>query len=331
MVDALKPKLKFDSAGMGLNRAEEFEFHWWDHVFNSAAKGISVNESKGEVIVEFKAGKADISAKKLRRKMQKEIRNKLYSHFVKAGTMTGAEFVNENNEDIVEEVKDLSKLKTLTDKQLVDACGGRTAHKGARHGHNMTSKLKRIEDSEARYLEELTASIKAKEEEKARIKANKEAAFQAKLKAVATGEAAPAKAAKDAEEVLPTYLALTDTKAKKKKKKKDKDKNKLVETDEKENTDSNQNQNGTMEDNLEKEFAVTEPRVKQRKKKSSNEAEELEPTSPKSHTSKKSKKRKREKEDESENIQATQVVEETSEVPVKPKKSKKKKKNKALE
>merc|ERR1712200_309170 len=51
------------------------------------------------------------------------------------------------------EDKDLSLLRTLTDEELVKACGGRTAHKGGRHGHRMNAKLARIERAEAEYME----------------------------------------------------------------------------------------------------------------------------------------------------------------------------------
>jgi len=162
MKDAIKPKLKFDHSGMGHNRKEEFEFHWWDHVFNSAAKGISVDESKGEVTVEFKTDKSEVSTKKLRRKMQKEIRSKLYSHFVKAATLRGGDLVEEKHEEcLVEEVKDMSR--TLSDDELVKACGGRTAHKGARHGQRMTGKLQRVAEAEKLYLQQLLEKQRQKE------------------------------------------------------------------------------------------------------------------------------------------------------------------------
>jgi len=51
------------------------------------------------------------------------------------------------------EDKDLSLLRTLTDEELVKACGGRTAHKGGRHGHRMNAKLARIERAEVEYME----------------------------------------------------------------------------------------------------------------------------------------------------------------------------------
>jgi len=155
MVDALKPKLKFDQAGIGHNRAEEFEFHWWDHVFNKAAKGITVDDSGGDVRVEFTADKSEVSTKKLRRRMQKEMNSKLYSHFVKSGTLMGGNFTKEAEEGFLEEEKDHSKIRDLTDEELVKACGGRTAHKGARHGQKMSGKLRRLEEAEQQFLEQM--------------------------------------------------------------------------------------------------------------------------------------------------------------------------------
>merc|ERR1712071_527664 len=167
ITDALKSKLKFDQSGVGHSMKEEFEFHWWDHVFNSAAQGITVDESKGEVTVEFKTDKSEVSNKKLRRKMQKEIRNKLYANFVKSGTLQGGKYSAEEEKDVTfTEVKDLSKIKTLTDDELVKACGGRTAHKGARHGQKMTAKLARVAESERLYMEQLQAQLKEKEMKK---------------------------------------------------------------------------------------------------------------------------------------------------------------------
>ncbi|XP_067878800.1 G patch domain-containing protein 4 [Heterodontus francisci] len=40
----------------------------------------------------------------------------------------------------------------LTDEELVRACGGRTGHKGARHGVTMSAKLIRLEEQERQFL-----------------------------------------------------------------------------------------------------------------------------------------------------------------------------------
>merc|ERR1711862_370285 len=171
IVDALKPKLKFDQTGVGHNMADEFEFHWWDHVFNKAAKSVKVEDNQGDVTVNFNCDKSELSTKKMRRKAQKEIKNKLYSNFVKSGTLTGGKMEEEvGNGDAVVEVTDLSKMKELTDDELVAACGGRTAHKGSRHGHKMTAKLDRIAEAEREYMEKYNRIAEDKNKKKKKKK-----------------------------------------------------------------------------------------------------------------------------------------------------------------
>merc|ERR1719500_1582205 len=89
----------------------------------------------------------------MRKKMMKQIRSKLYSNFVRAGTMTGGKMEEAaDKEEQLEVVKDLSKIKELTDEQLVAACNGLTAHKGGRHGLNMKAKLDRIAEAEREFM-----------------------------------------------------------------------------------------------------------------------------------------------------------------------------------
>jgi len=313
MKDAIKPKLKFDHSGMGHNRKEEFEFHWWDHVFNSAAKGISVDETKGEVTVEFKTDKSEVSTKKLRRKMQKEIRSKLYSHFVKAATLRGGDMVEEKHEEcLVEEVKDMSR--TLSDDELVKACGGRTAHKGARHGQRMTAKLQRVADAEKLYLEQL---LKRNQEKEAVKKAGK------------NGGINPGKEVKDAV-ALKDVVVVTDAKdaverckdasdpidpavSKKKKKKKSKHKDTAEAVVEEGDVEIKKKKRKREEDNqtilnpaavVEAPEESLEQPVKKKKKKRPPLAEEMaapepteemaapEPTEPEASRKKKKKRRK---------------------------------------
>ena len=94
--------------------------------------------------------------------MQKEMKNRLYSNFIKSGTLTGGKMEDEGREAEVTEVKDLSKLKDLTDEELVAACGGRTAHKGSRHGLKMTAKLDRIAQAEKEYMEKFQEQQRVK-------------------------------------------------------------------------------------------------------------------------------------------------------------------------
>uniref|UniRef100_A0A8D2NZ52 G patch domain-containing protein 4 n=1 Tax=Zosterops lateralis melanops TaxID=1220523 RepID=A0A8D2NZ52_ZOSLA len=81
----------------------------------------------------------------------------LYGRFVKSATLTacGEESVTlpTSSESSEEEDKlDLSSVRRLTDEELVQACGGRTAHKGARHGLTMSAKLARLEEQERAFL-----------------------------------------------------------------------------------------------------------------------------------------------------------------------------------
>merc|ERR1719225_1798335 len=145
--------------------ADEFEFHWWDHVFNKAAKNIQVDSNEeGDIKVLMKMDKSELSTKKMRKKMMKQIRSKLYSNFVRAGTMTGGKMEEDaEKEEQLEVVKDLSKIKELSDDQLVEACGGLTAHKGGRHGLNMKAKLDRIAEAEKEFLAKYGGGVSQEE------------------------------------------------------------------------------------------------------------------------------------------------------------------------
>merc|ERR1719397_1713375 len=155
----------------------------------------------------------ELTTKKIRRKaekaMKKEVKAKLYSNFVKSGTLTGGkmEETEEGDSGFVED-KDLSLLRTLTDDELVKACGGRTAHKGGRHGHRMNAKLARIEKAEAEYM----LNLKTKEEAAAALAEGKVCARLAE-------EGDLGSAGKDTE----STEDLTEVKKKKKKRKKEKD------------------------------------------------------------------------------------------------------------
>jgi len=191
ITDAIKPKLKFDQAGVGHSKAAEFEFQWWDHVFNKAAATVVVEEGgDGEVKVDFNSSKDELSTKKIRRKAEKKMRAsvkaKLYGNFVKSGTLTGGVMEEEADDSGFVEDKDKGSLKALTDEELVKACGGRTAHKGGRHGHRMDAKLARIEAAEVEYMEnhrrreeEKEEAKKAEEQKKKKKKLEKEEAVAA--------------------------------------------------------------------------------------------------------------------------------------------------------
>lgn len=41
----IKASLKFDTAGLGHNKADEFNNHWWEKAFNDAASNINVQNA----------------------------------------------------------------------------------------------------------------------------------------------------------------------------------------------------------------------------------------------------------------------------------------------
>ncbi|KAI1229900.1 G patch domain-containing protein 4, partial [Lamprotornis superbus] len=156
IAEAIRVKVKCDTAGVGHDAAEPFTFHWWDHVFNKAAANIAVEAGQDGISVKALSEQGGgISNKKPRKAGSSG--SLLYGRFVKSATLTacGEESVtlptsSESSED--EEKLDLSSVRRLTDEELVQACGGRTAHKGARHGLTMSAKLARLEEQERAFL-----------------------------------------------------------------------------------------------------------------------------------------------------------------------------------
>ncbi|XP_034612447.1 G patch domain-containing protein 4 [Trachemys scripta elegans] len=165
--EAIKVKVKCDTAGVGHDPAEQFTFHWWDHLFNKSAANILVEAGQdGVQMKKLSEQDGEISNKKPRK--APSARSMLYGRFVKAATLTaGGEeptkqvSTSESSED-EEEKLDLSSVRKLTDEELVRACGGRTAHKGARHGLTMSAKLARLEEQERAFL----AKYSQKEEQR---------------------------------------------------------------------------------------------------------------------------------------------------------------------
>ncbi|XP_060109769.1 G patch domain-containing protein 4 [Heteronotia binoei] len=156
--EAIKVKVKCDTAGVGHDSAEQFTFHWWDHLFNSSAANIAVEAGQEGVKVKRVSEQDGVVTNKKPRKAT-GAKDMLYGRFVKAATLTsgGEEPLkppssSESSEEDQEEKLDLSTARRLTDEELVAACGGRTAHKGARHGLTMSAKLARLEEQEKAFL-----------------------------------------------------------------------------------------------------------------------------------------------------------------------------------
>ncbi|XP_043252413.1 G patch domain-containing protein 4 [Colletes gigas] len=148
ITEALKPKLKFDTSGIG-HKDEDWN-EWWETGFNNAAnnivvksqiRGVSISVSKKNMTGEH--SKRDLDEMKCRY-------TKNYRNFLKTSTLLNGNLVNEDNSNMLE-IENIKKDIThipLTDEELFKVCGGRTAHKGARHGLTLNGKLKRIAQQE---------------------------------------------------------------------------------------------------------------------------------------------------------------------------------------
>ncbi|KAG7171928.1 G patch domain-containing protein 4-like [Homarus americanus] len=161
MTKAIKPKLKFDSSGLGHDIAEEFKFHWWDHVFNETAANISVDKTQyGSVQLSRKKEVIHVNKKK----SSVDNKAKLYGSFVEGGILLGGNEEKEKSES--EESEHEQKFShQLTDEELFKICGGRTAHKGARHGLNMSAKLARSEELERLWMQKWATSDEQAQQE----------------------------------------------------------------------------------------------------------------------------------------------------------------------
>ncbi|KAJ3049990.1 G patch domain-containing protein 4, partial [Rhizophlyctis rosea] len=120
---AISVGFKNDTNGLGA-KADEWSFAWWDHVFNRATASIKI-EKTDEGTVEVKAKPKTAVKKTL-----------LYGAFVKSTNPS-------SSDSEIDEEKDYS-IK-ITDEELLKACEGRTARKGARAG-NQSGKLARVGD-----------------------------------------------------------------------------------------------------------------------------------------------------------------------------------------
>lgn len=79
-----------------------------------------------------------------------------YGNFLKSATLLadgGKEKEIENH--VTTETIEIKPFQALNDEELFKACDGRTAHKGARHGLNLSGKLQRIAEQEKFLMERL--------------------------------------------------------------------------------------------------------------------------------------------------------------------------------
>ncbi|XP_039248559.2 G patch domain-containing protein 4-like [Styela clava] len=158
MSEAIKVKIKADNAGIGHDPGEQFTFHWWEHAFQRSAQNIKVTEKEHGVEVEAKSETEKASTRKQNKKLMKK--QLMYGSFVKSGTLENGKVQKCDNdassdENSDSEKGDTKKSKILNDEELLAACGGRTAHKGARHGVNLGGKLARLKEQESETLDGL--------------------------------------------------------------------------------------------------------------------------------------------------------------------------------
>ncbi|XP_059062604.1 G patch domain-containing protein 4 isoform X1 [Achroia grisella] len=157
--EALKPKLKRSVTGVGHDAASEFNEHWWSQLYDKAAGNVQVEEVNGKTkrITAKDGNEFEITNSTWRLNKKKKVDNdgEYSEYFVRKAVLTsgGSKVVNVQESDSDEEVEKKDVFK-LTDEELFAACGGRTAHKGARHGLKAVGKLARIAQQEQALLKE---------------------------------------------------------------------------------------------------------------------------------------------------------------------------------
>lgn len=157
IVKPIKANFKFNNTGLGTDQAKDHTNRWWERVFDEAANNLDVGPAgkirqKEHDAVEISAN--SYSVKKLKQKTADGKAS--YGGFLKASRLLTAVGREEELEGHVKtEDIEFKPTKVLTDEELFAACGGRTAHKGARHGLKLSGKLARIEAQNSKLLQEL--------------------------------------------------------------------------------------------------------------------------------------------------------------------------------
>ncbi|KAL9823223.1 G patch domain-containing protein 4 [Geothlypis trichas] len=328
IAEAIRVKVKCDTAGVGHDAAEPFTFHWWDHVFNKAAASIAVEAGQDGISVKALSEQGgSISNKKPRKAGSSG--SLLYGRFVKSATLTacGEESVtasSESSQEEEEEKLDLSSVRRLTDEELVQACGGRTAHKGARHGLTMSAKLARLEEQERAFL----ATYRQREQQQEPPESSQ--GKKKKRKRSRDGAEVPQSQEPNTEQ----EEVLEEEKVVKKKKKKQRPSREEEVTGEEEVTRKKKKK--VITEPCGEELSGDEEKVMERRKKPelSTEEEVVEEDGKAAKRRKKKKKKQQEEEDEEEPAETDVPLQDTDEPnlghsPTKKRKKKKKRKREA--
>ncbi|KAF7658322.1 hypothetical protein LDENG_00014290 [Lucifuga dentata] len=234
--EAIKVKVKCDKGGVGHKEGEQFTFHWWDHVFNKASANLQVESDQNGVKLKKTAEEDEegmISNKKPR--MATLAKSKLYGRFVKSAMLlsgqeqpelktanTDDSSSSDDDDDEEDQRLDLSSTTKLSDADLMKACGGRTAHKGARHGLTMSAKLARLEQQEAEFMAKYCKNSRTASSSPVCVQPTNQSAEQSNERREETAEETQSnqmKRKKSAEGVHEISGDEMNTRAKKKKKK----------------------------------------------------------------------------------------------------------------
>lgn len=151
IAEALKPKLKFDTSGVG---HKDVDFEWWDSVYDKALKNIVLNKKSDEVSIHTaKENAFNISSTKSGLEATKKKHSLHYGKFLKTSTLQNGNMIIDSTCEVMEaSTQDNPVIFKMSDDELFKACGGRTAHKGARHGLTLRGKLARIAEQEKQLL-----------------------------------------------------------------------------------------------------------------------------------------------------------------------------------
>lgn len=147
ITEALKPKLKFNSEGVGYRPSKEV--HWWQTTFDNAAKNVLITSENDEVsisVIDRNTALKNLKAKQSRQEQ--------YNNFRKLSVLQDEKLIKleKPDQEKEEENESSKKIPVLTDEELFKACGGRTLHKGARHGLDMSGKLERVAKQEKKIM-----------------------------------------------------------------------------------------------------------------------------------------------------------------------------------
>lgn len=134
-------------------------------MFSEAASNISVGTGAGdndEVKIQLldTENEVELTNKSYSMKKLKKYNATLtYGSFLKSSTLQGSG--EQKNMGSISNIDiEIKPVTVISDEELFRVCGGRTAHKSARHGLKLEGKLRRVEEQEKEFLEKIK---KAKE------------------------------------------------------------------------------------------------------------------------------------------------------------------------